>query len=54
MLPFYQDSAEQAGFRPDQLSFADGLAERLPADDDSQDLVSCTLVGRVTQERPMR
>ena len=44
MLPFYQDSAEQAGLRPDQLSFANGLAEELPAEDASQDLVSCTLV----------
>lgn len=49
MLPFYQDSAEQAGIQPEQLSFADGLAERLPADDNSQDLVSCTLVSQALE-----
>ena len=44
MLPFAQDSAEQAGLGTDQLSFANGIAEQLPGTAETADLVVCTLV----------
>jgi hypothetical protein len=44
MLPYLAASCSETGFPASSLSFSQGLAEKLPLPDESQDVVISTLV----------